>query len=106
MVSDSTFVRAVSELRDLMKCDPTSGDVAAMLGVTTQHARRRLRAIPAVFCVPDNPAPRWHVRGGLEGAAARVLALVKEAGELVRGLEPGDAETLRSQILDALEGRR
>jgi hypothetical protein len=106
MVSDSAYVRAVCELRDRMKCAPTTGDVAAMLGVTTQHARRRLRAIPDVFCVPDNPAPRWQVRGGLAGGAARVLALVQEAGNLLRGLEPSDAAALQAQILDALEGRR
>lgn len=103
---DFEFVRAVSQLRDLDKCAPTTGDVAAHLNITTQYAARRMRAISGLFAVPGKPAPRWHVRGALVGAEARIHALVVEAGELARGLDAHAAEALRAQILEALEGRR
>lgn len=106
MKLDSEFVRAVCELRERMGCAPTTGDVAASVNMSVQATARRLKACPGVFSVPGNPAPRWHVRGGLSGAEARLLALIEEAGNLVRGLDPAGAAEMRAQLLDALEGRR
>lgn len=103
---DSEFVRAVSQLRGEQGCAPTTGDVAAMLNLDRTYVWRRLKKIAAIFSVPGKPAPRWHVRGALVGAEARIHALVVEAGELARGLGADDAAVLRAQILEALEGRR
>ena len=99
------LVSAVASLRDRMGRAPTTGDVAAQLGVSRQYALRVLSASKALFSVPVKP-PRWHVRGGLSGAEARLLQLIEEAGELVRGLDPAGAAEMRAQLLDALEGRR
>jgi hypothetical protein len=105
-MDSATFVRAVEELRDMQGCAPTTGDVPAALGIYRSHAWRCLRAIPELFAVPSNPAPRWEVRGGLSLASARVHALVTEAGELVRHLDAHAADLLRGQLLQALAGRR
>ncbi len=103
---DFEFVRAVSQLRERQHLAPTTGDVAAQLGISRGHAWRRLTAIGEVYSTPDNPAPRWYVRVAAGGPVGRVHALILEAAALVRGLDAEAAERLRAELLDALEGRR
>lgn len=107
-MDSNEFVRAVCVLRDKQGFAPTSGDVAAQVGVSRATAWRHLKAAEIaglLYSVPGNPAPTWHIRGDATQAVARVEALVREAGDLVRGLDDSAAAWLRAQILDALDGR-
>jgi len=96
-----TLAETINDLAARLGHPPTTGDVAAALGVTRQYAHRVLHRDAA--CFPDtNSPPRWRVRGvGLTEAEARVLALVEEA----RGLLAAHPEML-PELRDALEMAR
>lgn len=98
------LVSTVSGLRDRMGRAPTSGDVATKLGVSRQYALRVLSKHPGLFSVPTRP-PVWHVRGGLSGAEARMLALIDEARALVAGMGIEEAHAHLDGLRDALEVR-
>jgi hypothetical protein len=102
-MQDAEFVRAVAGLRDRQGCAPTTGDVAAALGLSRQHAWRRLRVIPQLLQVPGNPAPTWEVREALSGPSATIHAMVVELGELARGMTPEQAAEARAAFLAALD---